>query len=68
MNCNQGQDLVALASAAAIAIAQGKDSDELSLLGNLFNLIGDALAVMGDRQSMLQNNSQRALPSDTDRV
>ncbi|MCL2546418.1 MAG: hypothetical protein FWE06_04395 [Oscillospiraceae bacterium] len=58
MHCSQGQELVALASATAIAIAQGKDSDELSLLGNLFNLIGDALAVMGDRQNMLQSGAQ----------
>ena len=64
MNCNQGQDLVALASATAIAIAQGKEPDELSLLGNLFNLIGDALAVMGDRQNMLQSRQDvQHLPS-----
>ena len=51
-----------LASAAAIAIGQGKTPDELSLLGNLFNMIGDALAVMADTQS-LRGNRQATGPA-----
>jgi len=62
VNCNGGQDLVMLASAAAIAIGQGKTPDELSLLGNLFNMIGDALAVMADTQS-LRGNRQATGPA-----
>lgn len=42
----QGGDLVAAAAALSIAIAQGKMAEELSLLGAVFNMLGDNLALL----------------------
>ena len=56
--CNQGQDLVALASASAIALAKGKTTDELDVMGSFLTMVGDALALMSARQSALENNAQ----------
>ena len=57
MSCDQGQDLVALSSAAAIAIAEGKTADQVGLIGAIFTLIGDALALMSEKQSICENNT-----------
>ena len=42
----QGGDLVAAAAALAVAIAQGKTAEELELLGAVFNMLGDNLALL----------------------
>jgi len=59
MNFDQGQDLLMLSTTLAIAIAKGRDADELATLGNVFNLIGDALALMSDRQSALESRKEQ---------
>lgn len=59
MNCNKGQDIVLIASAAAIAIGEGKSSEEQALLGNLFNLIGDGLSVMSSKQDLCDTSSKK---------
>lgn len=40
-----GQNLVLLANAFALAIAEGQTGDELEVLGAFFTLIGDQLAI-----------------------
>lgn len=42
----QGGDLVAAAAALSVAIAQGKTAEELELLGAVFNMLGDNLALL----------------------
>lgn len=42
----QGGDLVAMAAALSVAMAQGKTADELELLAALFEIIGDNLALL----------------------
>jgi len=59
MNFDQGQDLLILSTTLAIAIAKGRDADELATLGNIFNLVGDALALMSDRQNALEEKKEK---------
>lgn len=42
----QGGDLVALAAALSIAIAQGQTAEQLELLAALFEIIGDNLSLL----------------------
>lgn len=42
----QGGDLVAVAAALAVTMAQGRTADELELLAALFEIIGDNLALL----------------------
>ena len=56
MMCSQGRDLVALASAAAIALARGKSEDEVSLLASFLTTIGDNLALMADAMASRESD------------
>lgn len=43
---NGGEGVVLLAAAAAMGLAQGKNSDEVALLAAFFTLLGDQLALL----------------------
>lgn len=42
----QGGDLVAVAAALSVALAQGRTAEELELLSALFNMLGDNLILL----------------------
>lgn len=44
--CGSGEDLTALATAAAFQIAAGKSADDVNLLSAIFNVIGNQLALI----------------------
>lgn len=44
--CSSGNDLVVLASTLAIAISEKLDNDEINVLSNFFNALGDNLAII----------------------
>ena len=50
MNCNSGTDLVLLASSLAILIAGDLNADDINIIGNLFNAIGDNLAIIAAKK------------------
>ena len=42
----QGGDLVAVAAALSVLLAQGKTAEQISLLAALFTIVGDSLALL----------------------
>jgi hypothetical protein len=50
MNSNSGNELVVLASTLSIFISEIADPDQLDVLSNIFNAIGDNLAVIASTQ------------------
>ena len=42
----QGGDLVAVAAALSVLIAQGKTAEQISLLAALFTIVGDSLGLL----------------------
>ncbi len=48
--CLPGGDLVLLAAAVAIAISAELSADDTGVLANVFNAIGDNLAIISDKK------------------
>lgn len=49
-NC-QGESLVTAAATLAIAISQGNDSEELTILAAFFTALGDNLALLAAKKN-----------------
>ena len=52
------EELVVWVSIAALRLAEGKSSDELSVLGAVFTQLGDTLATMAARMELLEETSR----------
>lgn len=50
--------IAASVTAAALAIAQGKTPDELSLLGIVFTQLGDTLATISESRQFFENSQK----------
>ena len=51
-SCSPGSDLVLLAASIAVAISTDLTSDEINILANFFNAIGDNLAIIAAKKNV----------------
>ena len=52
---NDGKDLIALSYTMAASIAEGKTADEISVISQVFMVIGDTLGLMAAKMSLCEN-------------
>ena len=48
--CSSGNELVVLASSLAIALSEKLTKEEINILANFFNALGDNLAIIASQQ------------------
>ena len=48
------------ASAAALQLSQGRDADDLALLGSMFTQLGDTLTTLSIQKSAVEKASRQA--------
>ena len=58
-NC-YGNNLVVFAAAFALKISQGMSADEINILGALFSVVGDQLALLAATKQAAQDCAQNA--------
>ncbi|WP_101698557.1 hypothetical protein [Clostridium minihomine] len=49
--CVPGEDLVLIASSIAVSLANGRSTDEVNVLGNLLQAIGENLSLIASQRS-----------------
>ena len=52
---NDGKDLIAISYAVAVALAEGKTADEISVISQIFMIIGDTLGLMAAKMQLCEN-------------
>ena len=57
--------LPATVTAAAIAISEGRDADELALLGAVFTQLGDTITTIAAQKSLCEAKDQKPAISDS---
>ena len=57
---NDGKDLIALSYAVAAAAAEGKTSDEIVVISQIFMIIGDTLGLMAAKMQLCENLDKEA--------
>lgn len=50
LQCSSGNELVVLASSLAVALSERSTKEEINILANFFNALGDNLAIIASRQ------------------
>jgi len=63
--------LAILAALLAVAIAKGRTTDEINIIGNFFGTLGTALTLLGsqpenDQSQTLNQQQKNPIPSDQD--
>ncbi|MBE6905642.1 hypothetical protein [Marasmitruncus massiliensis] len=51
LKCLSGEKIAYLAATAAVAISEGLDTDDLNILCNFFNAVGDSLGIIASQQA-----------------
>ena len=57
--CPPGSEFVVLASSLAIALSEKLNADEMNLLSNFFNALGDNLAILAAQRAACGKPDQR---------
>lgn len=50
--------IITTVTALATAIAQGRDNDEIALLGTVFSQLGDTLATLSAAKDIIKNKTE----------
>lgn len=56
--------LVTTVTAAAIAMAEGRSTDEIDLLGSVFTQLGDTLATISAQRSAIEAKCEKSKKSE----
>lgn len=54
--CSSGHELVVISSGLAIAISERFNTDQINLLANFFNALGENLALIAAQQDLCDTN------------
>ena len=61
INCTDPEELSLLANAFAIALAKGRSADELNILGDFINSVGDLItSLMATQKENLENQHNKS--------